>query len=52
MTMDHDLMTYQCSKTTKVMNWFSKVKAFIKKEWFLLIMLGMISLVILLFEIL
>ncbi len=34
------------------MNWLNSVKSFIKKEWFLLIMLGMISLVILLFEIL
>ncbi len=34
------------------MNWLRKVKEFIKREWFLFIMLGVISLMVLLFEIL
>lgn len=31
--------------------WFSNVVEFIKKEWFLLIMLGILSLIILLYQI-
>lgn len=36
----------------KVMNWFKKIQLFIRKEWFLLVMIGVLSLLIFLFEIL
>lgn len=34
------------------MNWFKKIQLFVKKEWFLLVMIGVLSLVVFLFEIL
>ncbi len=34
------------------MNWIKAFKDFVKKQWFLLIMLGVLSLVFLLYEIL
>lgn len=34
------------------MNWFENIQLFIKKEWFLLVMIGVLSFVVFLFEIL
>ena len=33
------------------MNWLQKIQLFIKKEWFLLVMIGVLSILVLVFEI-
>ena len=33
-------------------SWFEMVKKFLKREWFLLIMIGAISIIVILFELL
>lgn len=41
-----------CYKLKYIMNFLNKIRTFLKKHWFLLIMLGMLSLIVMLFKVL